>query len=370
MHIWTGAGGAEFTVNENLHWAFCVPVTDDASLGWCLYVAGAGGRSDQVFVTEEDLRSDLRFTGLVAHFMGSVRQVRALQEQRTKLSSFFSPNVVNSLKSRTSLELLEPSERNITVLFCDVHGFSRKAEDSRDNLHLLLDSVRAALSAMTGPILERDGTIADFQGDAALGFWGWPVPLEDGPLSACLAALDIQADFLNNSGDDGSLKGFRIGIGVAHGRAIAGQIGSNQQAKVGVFGPVVNQGARLEGLTRQIGVGICIDESTADCVNRLLPPDQARTRRLVRLRPKGMDTPLSVYELLPPHGAGSDVTDETIRDHEAAVDAVVAGHWSQAARLLEALPPSGPRDFLLQQMERHGRQVPTDWDGAFTMVEK
>ena len=94
--------------------------------------------------------------------------------------------------------------------------------------------------------------------------------------------------------------GFQVCIGIAHGQAIAGKIGTNEQVKVGVFGPVVNMGARLEGMTRQLRVPILIDEVTANVVRQSMPPDKGRCRHLGRVRPYGMDVPLMVSELLPP----------------------------------------------------------------------
>jgi len=372
MHIWAGGtvGGAQFTMSESLNWAFCTPITAESCVGWCLYVSGEGGRDGKPLIMEDELKGDLRFTELLSQFIGSVRQIRLLQEHKTQLSSFFSPKVIESLTGQSDVDVLKPSERNITVMFCDVRGFSKKAEKYRDNLHELLNSVRAALSAMTGGILENDGTIADFQGDAALGFWGWPVALDEGPIPACLAALAVQAEFNKPAELQGLLEGFSVGIGIAHGRAIAGQIGTSQQAKVGVFGPVVNQGSRLEGMTKQFGVGICVDESTIDFVVRMLPPDKARIRRLARVRPKGMDTAMTVGELLPPYSPGSAVTDEMIALHESAVDAIIKGDWNAAIKTLHDSPQSGPKQFLLDRMAEFQNVPPSDWSGAFSLSQK
>ena len=371
MHIWAGGtGGAQFTMSDSLNWAFCTPIAAESCLGWCLYVSGEGGKDGKPLISEDDLKGDLRFTELLAQFIGSIRQVRLLQEQKTQLSSFFSPKVIQSLTGRSAADVLKPSERDITVMFCDVRGFSKKAEQYRDNLQELLDCVRAALSAMTGGIMEQDGTIADFQGDAALGFWGWPVALDEGPIPACLAALAVQAEFDRPPEDRGLLDGFSVGVGIAHGRAIAGQIGTSQQAKVGVFGPVVNQGSRLEGLTQQFGVGICVDEATAEFVRRLLPRDRARVRNLARVRPKGMDSAVTIAELLPPVGARCTVTDAMIERHEAAVEAVIGGQWTLARTILEDLPNGGPKQFLLDRMAELDNHPPDDWTGSFSLAQK
>lgn len=372
MHIVGDVDSSQFTMATALGWAFCAPITAESCVGWCLYVSGSGGRDDNNFITEDSLKGDLRFTQLVAQLIGSIRTVRSLQDQKSQLSAFFSPKVVENLTKKGGAgDILAPSERDITVLFCDVRGFSRKSEQLKDDLHKLLSCVKAALGAMTGGILAYDGSIADFQGDAALGFWGWPTPLPDGPMAACRAAFSILNAFALPPGEQGLLEGFTCGVGIAHGRAIAGQIGTSQQAKIGVFGPIVNQGSRIEGLTRQFGVGICIDEATANFVKRLMPPDQGRCRRLARLRPKGMDTTLLISELLPPETEGCLITETAMLNYEAALDMLIGGRWAEAIERLNAVPDEdGAKQFLLKHMAKFDNKPPGDWDGAFSLDSK
>ena len=400
IHIWSGNGeSGHFTMAESLDWAFCVPISGESTRGWCLYVSGQGGKHGSPIASNEDLEPDIRFTQLLCQFISSVRSVRLLQEQKTQLSSFFSPKVIETLTGGG--DVLSPSERDITVLFCDVRGFSKKAERYKDDLLHLLNCVREALNSMTGGILKYDGAIADFQGDAALGFWGWPVPLAEGAMPACLAALAVQDEFLHPERHVGKLDGFTVGIGVAHGRAIAGQIGTAQQAKIGVFGPVVNQGSRLEGMTKQFGVSICMDEKAAEFARKFMKKEQGRVRRLARVRPKGMDFPMTVSQLLPPFvehqsdpgrssGAiatviniltpsvvvnleavdANNVPDDHIEEYEKILDLVIAGSWDEALRLLSIFPDEGPKEFLLVQMKKHGNKPPENWDGAFSLTEK
>ena len=376
MHIWEDSGDDEeaggFTVSEGLGWAFCAPIGGESSQGWCLYVSGKGTSEGGLIVTEEDLAGDLRFTELVAQFIGSIRNVRLLQEQKTQLSSFFSPKVIEGLTNSDGRDTLEPSEKNISVLFCDVRGFSKKSEALQDDLLKLLRSVSAALNVMAKGILQRDGAIADFQGDAALGFWGWPVELEEGPVPACKAALAIFKHFHSEIAVEGSLlEGFSVGLGVAHGRALAGQIGTDQQAKVGVFGPVVNQGARLETMTKQFDLPICMDEPSAEYAKMYLPQSEGKVRRLACVRPKGMDTPMTVFGLLPLDGPFAWLTDEILGDYDKALDAVTEGKWSSAMEILERVPDEdGPKQFLLRNMAALNNEPPASWDGAFSLANK
>jgi len=371
IHIWDDdEGNGQFTISGSLDWAFCTPIVADNEGGWCLYVSGQGSVNSGGFIDEDMRKGDLRFVELVAQFIGSIRHVRMLEEQKTQLSSFFSPRIMDSLLD-TSSTSLEPAQQEISVLFCDVRGFSRMSELLKDDLFQLLATVKNALGLMANGIVESDGAIADFQGDAALGFWGWPMPLPDGPVPACRAALSIVAAFENKSNCDGMLDGFSVGIGIAHGKAIAGEIGTDKQAKIGVFGPVVNQGSRYEGLTKQFGVPICIDETTADYVEQFMPKDEARVRRMARIRPAGMDTPLTVYELLPALKNDPTVSDELIAQYEEGITAVLEGKWSEAVKLLsEFRDCDGPTKFVMGQMELTSFEAPADWDGVFTLTKK
>ncbi|MBI1311858.1 adenylate/guanylate cyclase domain-containing protein [bacterium] len=373
LHIWqdTDESNPAFTVTGNLDWAFCMPLKGEACYGWALYVTGQFGGPGMTSVGENDLKGDLRFTELVSDFVSSIRQVKSLQQQQAGLAQFFSPAVIEAIRESNSDAVLAPKEADITVLFCDVRGFSRKSEEARDNLRELLDRVSHALGVMTAGILKYDGVIADFQGDAALGFWGWPKEPDEGPIAACRAALHIQQQFQKATDNPSSpLYGFNVGIGVAHGRAIAGKIGTQEQIKVGAFGPVVNQGARLESMTKHVRAPILIDEVTAEHV-RNLPDDDLRCRKLGRIRPYGMNDEIAVFELLPPDEPSAKLTKNDIGKFEAAVDAVTDGRWQEALEMLNELPVDDrTKDFLMIFIAMNHYEPPKDWDGVIQMMQK
>jgi adenylate cyclase len=371
LHMWSDVKEADpsFTVTADLDWAICAPIDEPGSRDWCVYVTGrisAGVRS------EEDLASDARFAELLAQTTAAIRTVRALEQQHAGLRQFFSPTVMQALSGPDAADLLKPTERETTVLFCDIRGFSRASEEAEDELETLLARTSEALGLMTRQIIARDGVIADFQGDAALAFWGWPLPPEEGPLQACRAALAIQRE-LEQARDDKKhpLSGFRVGIGIAHGRAIAGKIGAPEQAKVGVLGPVVNLGARLETMTKQLGVPILIDEATAAYVREHLPATEGRARRMGRVLPVGMTMPLEVTHLLPPESEAPRITATGLAAFEAAVDAVAAGQWAKALELLEDVPgPDRAKDFLTVFIAQNNYEPPEDWDGVIALTRK
>ncbi|MDA1231981.1 MAG: adenylate/guanylate cyclase domain-containing protein, partial [Planctomycetota bacterium] len=267
LHIWDSPGEeAVFTNLGNLDWAFCIPLQDESSRGWCLYLSGAFD-SLLTSVMKNALQEPMRFTELMAQFISATRSVRLLQKTQTRMASFFPPAVVKTITNENADAMLQPRTSKITVLFCDLRGFSKKTEQADGDLPALLIRISAALSAMVRSIMEHGGVIADFQGDAVLSFWGWPQAPAAGPLLACRAAMDMRKQFADGAADQSHpLYGLSIGIGIGHGIGIAGQIGPPEQSKVGVFGAVVNQASRLQGMTKQFRTQILIDDKTATVI--------------------------------------------------------------------------------------------------------
>jgi adenylate cyclase len=376
VHLWTDettADRPDFTMTSDLDWAFCTPIRSTGQDRWCLYVSGQrkfeGIRDIE---SPEDLLAELRLAELMAQFIGAVRQVRVLQQQHGEMRQFFSPAVVETLVSDSCASALEPRQGPVSVLFCDVRGFSQKVEESSQDLHALLSRVREALSVMTRNILKFEGVIADFQGDAALGFWGWPSPNEEGAVLACRAALAIHNAFAAAQHDpEHPLHGFRVGIGVGHGEAIAGRIGSDEQIKIGVFGPVVNRASRLQDLTKSIGASILLDGPTAAVVRGVLSEREAGLRRVTLVRPPGISTPVEVYALVSALGDDDGLSDHDERAFERAAAAWESGDWPGAKRLLQELPSQdGPANFLRMAMGELGDVPPQDWDGALVVGQR
>ncbi|GAB6185355.1 adenylate/guanylate cyclase domain-containing protein [Thermopirellula anaerolimosa] len=362
-----------YTARQNVDWAACTPIFLEGVPHWAIYAAG-GLRSNGTPPSSGagDLREDVKFLELVASMASSLLQLRQLQRHRAVLSQFFSPLVLEGLAEGDPEELLQPREVDVTVLFCDLRGFSLESERNAAQLLQLLRRVSMTLEVMTRCILNEGGVIGDFQGDAAMGFWGWPLPQEDGIARACRAALAIRQEFQSaTSSAEDAATGFRVGIGIAHGPAVAGKIGTADHAKVTVFGPPVNLASRLEGITKVFRVPILIDEATAEYVRRHMAPTAARTRKLAVVRPYGMERRVTVSELLPPESGDSVLKDEHLRWSDAAVEAFAEGQWEEAFEWLHRLPAADPAaDFLTVHIARHNRRPPPHWDGAITLDGK
>ncbi|MEN6557618.1 MAG: FHA domain-containing protein, partial [Thermoguttaceae bacterium] len=144
LQVWRGAdlpGNDAFTASETFDWAFCTPAPGRACRGWALYVAGrfAGGRATATpSIDPNDLREDVKFTELVAATLGSLREMRLLERRQATLSQFFSPVVLETLAVEDPELVLSPRETDVSVLFCDLRGFSRQSERQAGDLPGLL----------------------------------------------------------------------------------------------------------------------------------------------------------------------------------------------------------------------------------------
>jgi adenylate cyclase len=379
LHIWHPGAAEEFSVDPSFNWALCVPLADDTGSGWGLYVAGRLMLTNlmQGAPQQEVLKSDLKFAELVAEIYAALRQVLDLQRRQGLLSRFLSRPVLTALAEKDMDEVLKPRETEVTVLFCDLRGSCRIAEEGRHELMALWDQVSEALNIMASSIIDQDGVIGDFQGDAAMGFWGWPLVTEDAVERAARAALTIRRRFARAAQNPShTLAGFTCGIGIATGPAVAGRLGTVDQFKVDVFGPTVNLASRLESMTKLFRVPILLDETSAERLNHAVRGQWARSRRLARVRPYGMaNTVLTVSELLPPAVEPQALAERDRKDYEAAFDAFQNGRWPDAASLLQRLPHDGPAQFLRAFMDRHQRKPPGHWSqegekGVITMESK
>lgn len=368
VHSWGPSSDASLqaTITDGLGWAIAVPV-QAGDICWCIYISGPG-----VIANKDQLASNCRFIELVGEFLRSITAANAFHERKSALSSFLSPSVADKVLSGGGIAL-EPSESTLAVLFCDLRGFSRISEMYRDDLMSLYKRIRGALTVMAGGIIGAEGAIADFQGDAALGFWGWPIADSAPAVSAVSSALSILHDFSNaaDASEKHMLKGLSLGIGIATGTGLAGQIGTQQQAKIGVFGPIVNQGARLEGITKLFGCRMCFDKQTATQLAGSEVFSDKSVRQLAALKPAGMNAVVDVFTMVTPEDDQMSGEPEVISDYQQALESFTAGEWQAARdRLQPWVETDRPSKFLVDYIIECESQPPEDWTGAIQLYKK
>jgi adenylate cyclase len=372
LHVWnqrssSDAGSPQFTFDYENDWAFVCPLSGSACRGWGIYVAGKN-RADEPTGSgsgASDVQGDIKFTELVGSTVANVLQIQNLERRQTSLRTFFSPLVLDAFADQDPDSVLAPRQCEVSVLFCDLRGFSRTSEEMAGELIELLSRVSSALGIMTRIVMKLDGVVGDFHGDAAMGFWGWPFPQQNTAASACRAAIQIQSELAMLARQREPLRGFQMGIGIATGTAVAGKIGTSDQVKVTVFGPVPNLAARLESMTRLFGSHVLLDKATA---NKVVGCDDISCQLLMRVQPYGLQTATEVYRLLFPN---SCFDDQHLAEYSAALTDFEAGNWSAAARIFAELRKTDSvAGFLNDYIQSFSATPPADWKGTIELKTK
>jgi adenylate cyclase len=372
-HVWnqTRAGGPEYTMDMDNDWAFVCPLTGTATQGWGIYVTG----KNRVSITgsdpspgsgtgELDLQGDIKFCELIASTLQNLLEAQRLERRQSSLRSFFSPVVMDAFSDQDPDAVLTPKECEVSVLFCDLRGFSKASEQMAGDLLELLSRVSNSLGIMTRSILDFGGVIGDFHGDAAMGFWGWPLDQDDRAIRAIDASLQIKREFEKiNLDAEHPLRDFRMGIGIATGPAVAGKIGTSDQVKVTAFGPVVNLASRLEGMTKWFGGSILLDSET---VNQVVnQPHHFQFQKLGSFLPFGLRKPAEVYRVLPPEFSEAGVLEQ----YDQALVHFEKGDWKKASEILQQNDEPCSQ-FLLNHILSHSGEAPMGSNGVIELRSK
>lgn len=296
-------------------------------------------------------------------------------ETRTKqhLTGLFGQYVPRELVAEMSKNpknfTLEGESREMTVLFSDVRSFTTISE----GLHPkeLTRLMHEYMTPMTHVIQKHRGTIDKYIGDAIMAFWGAPLPDDAHARNATLAALEMQSTLaeLRPRFIEWGWPEIKIGVGLNTGIMRVGNMGSEFRMAYTVMGDSVNLGSRLEGITKQYGVGIVVGEKTRQAV-----PDIV-FRELDCVQVKGKHQPVSIYE---PIGLETDVSPEKIEElkiFEEVLALYRAMSWDEAETLLHKLQRNEPDLYLYQlylERIRRLRQDPpgSGWNGVYTFTTK
>ena len=223
------------------------------------------------------------------------RQKRML---KNAFGQYLSPDMVSALIANPERLSLGGEVQEMTIMFCDVRGFTPISEKFREKPEVLTEIINALLTNLSDDILFYGGTIDKYMGDCIMAFWNAPVPIDNHASRAIDAAsrmmwtIDkVNQDLQNRKIIDFDLK---IGIGVGTGTCVVGNMGSNQRFDYTVLGDIVNLVARIEGQTKHYGVTTILADKTAS----LATTEQNRAIAEIDLiRVKGQATPQYIYAL-------------------------------------------------------------------------
>jgi adenylate cyclase len=325
----------------------------------------------------------LNFTLPAGTLTGNVMLVslyRALVEEKEKrkvrsaFGQYLSPEVIRRLL--VNPQLVEPRKTEITVMFSDIRGFTTISEklDAQD-LALFLNGY---LSNMTKIVFDTQGTLDKYIGDAVMAFWGAPFEEPDHAANACNASLAMMKTVhaMQKQWEAEGKPKLDIGIGLNSGPASVGNMGSALRYGYTALGDTVNLSSRLEGLNKDYGTHILVNESTYATVRNA----GFLFRELDIIRVKGKLQPVTIHELV---GKLSELQQDSkfeelqqrLRDFAAARQLYRKRDWEQAQHafqeILDRTPDDGPSRMYWKRCQEYlFDEPPIGWDGVFTMTHK
>ncbi|MEE8427305.1 MAG: adenylate/guanylate cyclase domain-containing protein, partial [Woeseiaceae bacterium] len=299
---------------------------------------------------------------------------RFFVEQRNKrhLSHIFGryipPSLVEEIDESGQDISLEGESRVMSVLFSDIRGFTTISE-GLDAIELTR-MMNEFLTPFTRVVQRHRGTIDKYMGDCVMAFWGAPLTDAQHARHAVLAAFDMISTVreLDQPFKEKGWPSIRVGVGIASGEMNVGNMGSEFRIAYTVMGDTVNLGARLEGLTKQYGVDVIVNEKTVD----LVPDFTFRELDLVRV--KGKNEPVAIFQPLGPSEKIDVDTIAQLQEYKAALDAYRRQDWDSAKVSFQKLKVHADEllyNVYLDRIDQFEKVQPgKDWDGVFTHLSK
>jgi len=279
------------------------------------------------------------------------------------------PELVEEMSKKMDEINLDGEMREMSVLFSDVRGFTTISESLEPKE--LTDYINAFLTPITKVIHDNRGTIDKYMGDAVMAFWGAPLEDKQHALHALNAAINIveRMHLLREEFAEKQWPEIHVGIGVNTGIMNVGNKGSEFRVDYTILGDAVNLGSRLEGLTKLYGVDIITSESTRHEV------PEFEYRELDRVRVKGKDKPVTIYEPLGLLENVDNAERKLLRQFHIGIKQYRDQNWDAAEREIFSLSQLDPdRKIYKIYLDRimHFRQEPPgeNWDGCFTHTSK
>jgi adenylate cyclase len=305
---------------------------------------------------------------------------RALVEEkekrrvRTAFGQYLSPEVIRRLLLNP--QLVEPKKTEITVMFSDIRGFTTISEnlDAQD-LAIFLNQY---LSDMTKLVFEYAGTLDKYIGDAVMAFWGAPFETDDHAVNGCHSALHMmeKVQAMQKEWQAQGKPKLDIGIGLNSGVASVGNMGSSLRYGYTALGDTVNLSSRLEGLNKDYGTHIIVNETTYAATRNA----NFVYRELDLIRVKGKSQPVMIYELIgrkdqdTAYGSPQELQ-ERLAQFNRGRELYRARQWAEAQQVFQAIldrwREDGPsRAYWKRCQEYLFDEPPIGWDGVFTMTHK
>ena len=310
-----------------------------------------------------------------------------IQEEKNKnflkesFGTYVSPELIDQMYDSGEEPSLGGEEGYHTAFFTDIQSFSAFSEKlTASELVALLNQY---LTDMTDVLLENNGTLDKYIGDAIVAFYGAPIEVDDHEMWACRTAIKMQ-DNLELLRQGWQAEGDRWPeivhnmqnrIGISSGQMVTGNMGSEARMNYTMMGDNVNTAARLESSAKQYGIYIQIADSTYQPVK-----DKVVVRDLDNVRVMGKNEPVKVWELISEVGQEPEQYKKILPAYHEALDLYKNQEWAKAIEAFKASDAledmfggrkTNPSRIYIPRCEHYLDNSPgDDWDGVWTLTSK
>ena len=317
----------------------------------------------------------LLLVALHAYMAKFVSEFLQKQQIRKQFQSYLSPDLVAKLIKDPSLLRLGGEEKELSIMFTDVRGFTSISEHYGKDVQGLTKIMNRYMTAMTKKILENGGTLDKYIGDAQMAFWNAPLDETKHCKDAVKAALEMLGS-LKEFNDEITKEGvpaFGMGLGINTGVVVVGNMGSDQRFDYTCLGDAVNLSSRLEGQSKNYGVLIVLGPVTAERLG-----NEYFTLELDCIAVKGKKEGVNIFTVFyNPVESEMKQWQDSKELHDLMLAHYRKQQWDKAIGLVTVLKGefNGQMDhyydlWLERIEEMRNANLPTDWDGVFRATSK
>ncbi len=284
-----------------------------------------------------------------------------LQKMQIKkqFGTYLSPAMVEKLQKNPELLALGGESRELSIMFTDVRGFTSISEHYGKDVQGLTKIMNRYMTAMTRKIIDNNGTLDKYIGDAQMAFWNAPLDDPNHAKNAVRTALQMLGDLdaFNKEIAAEGVPAFGMGLGINTDTVVVGNMGSDQRFDYTCLGDGVNLASRLEGQSKPYGVKLVLGPKTAEQVK-----DEFDVFELDCIAVKGKKEGVKIYTI------GKEYP-----NHRTFLDYYYSGQWSKAKGIINVCKGVSPEfaDYYNAMDERLGDgKAPKDWDGTYRATSK
>jgi len=294
-----------------------------------------------------------------------ITELNAKLQIKKQFGTYLSPALVEKLQKNPELLTLGGDSRELSIMFTDVRGFTTISEHYGKDVQGLTKIMNRYMTAMTAKIIENNGTLDKYIGDAQMAFWNAPLDEPNHAKLAVKTALEMMEslDAFNKEITAEGVPPFGMGLGINTGVVVVGNMGSSQRFDYTCLGDSVNLASRLEGQSKPYGVKMILGARTAELIK-----DEYPVVELDTIAVKGKTEGVKIFTL-------STYYEDHYKLHKKYLKAYYDGNWGDGgaiflAKQLAIEAPSDLRQYYTNMVERMEEGKPDNWDGTYRATSK